>query len=621
MSFWKKLPLPFFNRQLSPRQERFVVTLLLLLFALQCFLSMPHHAPTWDEVGHLPAGYAYWKTGNFQLYPSNPPLIKLWAAAPLLFMDIKLDTSSEHWRRNREIEFGQLFLYETNDNSGTMFFWARLMIVSLGVMLGLLVFMWTKELFGKWPGVVALFLYSFNSNLIAHSHLTTSDIGFALFFFLAMYTFYRAITRPSWLRLLWSALAFGLAMSAKFTAIILLPIYFLIVILVLIFRPVQLKFPFRLKLVERYLHSEWLRNLAYSVAAALLFAAVAYVLIFINYGFHAEPLVRDADEQVKLEALLHKMPLGENATVVRTVSSLARAVPIPGRDYFTAFSVMMGFTPQVGSAAHSVSRSRFLMGKTSPDSFWYFPFAAFLFKTPAPLIILLLASAFFIRKPDWFKMLFLLIPIALTLLGTLQRPDFAYRYVILPLLPFFMVLIGKLISAPFMQRRFAQISLAVLLLWNAGSALAIHPHHLAYFNELAGGPSNGYKYMLDSNLDWGQDLPALKKYMDEHNIEKIKFSYAGTADPAYYGIRYDRLLGVDGYTFDPDFDQSRLPSCAPTDGVIAISATCLQNIRGFYPNASYDWLKQFQPDTVLGYSIFIYKIDRDSLATKFPQVQ
>ena len=602
-----------FERQLSPKQERLVVTLLLLFFVLQCLVSMPHNAPTWDEVGHLPAGYAYWKTGNFQLYPSNPPLIKLWAAVPLLFMDLKLDTNNDYWQRNREIEFGQVFLYETNDNSGTMFFWARLMIVSLGVILGLLVFMWTKELYGQWPGFVALLLYSFNPNLIAHAQLTTSDVGFALFFFLSIYTFYHVITRPSWLRLLWAGLAFGLAMTAKFSAIILLPIYFLIVTLVLIFRPLQLKFPFSLKLVERYLHQDRLRNLLYSGVTLLLFAIIAYVLIFANYGFHAEPLVRDADEQAKLEALLHKTPFGKSETAVQVASGLARNVPIPGRDYFTAFSVMMGFTPQVGTAAQSVGRLKFLMGKTSPSGFWYFPFAAFLFKTPIPLMLLLVATLFFIRKQDWFEMMFLLIPIAMMLLGTLKKPDFAYRYVILPLLPFFMVTIGKLLGAPIMKRSFAQIALAVLLLWNVGSALAIHPHPLAYFNELAGGPSNGYKYMLDSNLDWGQDLPALKKYIDEHKVEKIKFSYAGTANPAYYGICYDRLLGVDGYTFDPEFDQTKLPSCGPTDGVIAISVTCLQNIRGFYPNASYDWLKQFQPEAVLGYSIFIYKIDRKQL--------
>ncbi|NUO83904.1 hypothetical protein HUU05_27830, partial [candidate division KSB1 bacterium] len=136
-------------------------------------------------------------------------------------------------------------------------------------------------------------------------------------------------------------------MTAKFSAIILLPIYVVIVILLLIFRPLQLNFPFTLKFVERYLHQERLRRLVYSGVTLVIFIVFVYVLIFANYGFQAEPLVRDADEQAKLEALLHKTPLAKSETAVQAVSALARSVPIPGRDYFTAFSVMMGFTPQV----------------------------------------------------------------------------------------------------------------------------------------------------------------------------------------------------------------------------------------------------------------------------------
>jgi len=177
-----------------------------------------------------------------------------------------------------------------------------------------------------------------------------------------------------------------------------------------------------------------------------------------------------------------------------------------------------------------------------------------------------------------------------------------------------MMVAGQVAAAHFSSRHLPQTMLAALLLWNVGSASAIYPHYLAYFNEFVGGPKNGYKCMLDSNLDWGQDLPALKRYMQEQRIDKIKLAYSGTADPKYYGIDYERLLGVDGYTFDPDFDPKALPSCARTSGVIAISATCLQNIRGFYPQASYDWLKPYRPAAMLGYSIFVYKIPQDSLS-------
>lgn len=606
----------FFTLKLEPWQERLAVALLLSFFALQCVLGMRQTSPTWDEVGHLPAGYTYWKTNDFRLYPSNPPLIKLIAAAPLLFMDVKLSLDNEPWQRQREIEFGQVFLYETNSNSGNMFFWARMTIVMLGVLLGFFLFQWTKELLGWWPAFFALVLYSFNPNIIAHSQVTTSDIGFCLFFFLAIYTFYRLVTNPSRLRLLAAGLTFGLAMASKFTAIILLPVYFVILIGLFACKRTAMGIPFPSALLERFLQQPWWRIFATSAAAAFACLMLAYGIIVANYGFRAEPLVRDADEQAKLEALLAKMPAGQNEALVKTVSRAARAVPIPGRDYFTSFSLMMGITPQIGTNAAGVGRQKFLLGETSPNGFWYFPFVAFALKTPVPLILLFVAGLFLIRKDDLAVLLFVLVPVAMMWLGTLQKPDFAYRYVVLPSLPFMMMIAAKVCAAPFAKKAAAKIALAVLLLWNAGSALAIHPHYLAYFNELAGGPRNGYKYMLDSNLDWGQDLPALKKYLDENGIGKIKFAYAGTAAPEYYGIEYERLLGVDGYTFDSELDPRLLPSCAPTHGVIAISATCLQNIRGFYPQASYDWLKQYRPAAVIGYSIFVYHIPHDSLATE-----
>ena len=443
-------------------------------------------------------------------------------------------------------------------------------------------------------------------------------MGFCLFFFLAIYAFYRLLIIPSWRRVLAAGLTFGLAMASKFTAIILLPSYLVIAIALLIFKRRGVESPFSSPFLERFLQQSWWRIFATSAATVLICMLLAYTVIVANYGFRAEPLVRDADEQAKLEALLTKIPFAKNAAAVEVASGLARTVPIPGRDYFTSFSLIMGVTPRIGTNAVGVGREKFLMGETSLNGFWYFPFAAFLFKTPVPLMVLFIAGLFLIRKDDLALMLFVLVPVALMWLGTLKKPDFAYRYVVLPSLPFMMMGAGRVVSAKFTRKALAQVVLAGLLLWNAGSALAIYPHHLDYYNEIAGGPKNGYKYMLDSNLDWGQDLPELKRYMDAHQIDKIKLAYAGTAEPGYYGIAYERMLGVDGYTFDPDFDPGKLPSCSPTDGVIAISATCLQNIRGFYPQASYDWLKQYKPAAVLGYSIFVYDIRSDSLSTNTP---
>ena len=120
------------------------------------------------------------------------------------------------------------------------------------------------------------------------------------------------------------------------------------------------------------------------------------------------------------------------------------------------------------------------------------------------------------------------------------------------------------------------------------SILSYHPHYIAYFNEFV-GPDNGYKYLLDSNLDWGQDLKGLSLYMNENSIDNIKLSYFGTAMPEYYEINYEQL------------------DCEPTTGMIAISASNLQGLPPSIRNC-FVWLRAHEPIHKIGYSIFIYNI-------------
>jgi len=155
------------------------------------------------------------------------------------------------------------------------------------------------------------------------------------------------------------------------------------------------------------------------------------------------------------------------------------------------------------------------------------------------------------------------------------------------------------------KRRALDIGLiAVLCVWQLMTAIRIYPHHLAYFNELVGGPENGYKYLVDSNLDWGQDLKGLKAYLEANGIDQIKLSYFGTADPAYYGISYTCLpsfgiLRELKCPVEPDFENK--------SGVFVVSATNLQGVYLDNPH-TFDWLKEREPEAVIGHSIFVYRV-------------
>ena len=135
-----------------------------------------------------------------------------------------------------------------------------------------------------------------------------------------------------------------------------------------------------------------------------------------------------------------------------------------------------------------------------------------------------------------------------------------------------------------------------------GASSLIHPHYLAYFNELVGGPGRGYRYMVDSNLDWGQDLKGLKKYMDRNGISKIRLSYFGSDSPSRYGIAYDWLP-----SFVLPIPDNQAPDLS-TKGWIAISATNLQGV--YLKNRDlFATFRSREPVAVIGYSIFVYKID------------
>jgi hypothetical protein len=141
-----------------------------------------------------------------------------------------------------------------------------------------------------------------------------------------------------------------------------------------------------------------------------------------------------------------------------------------------------------------------------------------------------------------------------------------------------------------------------LMTWYVGASCWIHPHYLAYFNELVGGPDNGYKYLVDSNLDWGQDLKGLAKYMRQHGISRINLSFFGSDSPERYGINYIRLPSYYLRGEEPNKPDIALR------GWVAISATNLQGAY-FHNRDMFVWFRSRKPVAKIGYSIFLYNLD------------
>jgi 4-amino-4-deoxy-L-arabinose transferase-like glycosyltransferase len=250
--------------------------------------------------------------------------------------------------------------------------------------------------------------------------------------------------------------------------------------------------------------------------------------------------------------------------------------------------------------------SSFLMGEHSIHGWWYYFAVALALKTPIATLLLIAIGLWRlggrVRKGGWYDEAFLLLP-ALVVFGffSVNHQSIGLRYV-LPIHPFLFVIAGEVARAASARARGL---VAALVAWLVVASGSIHPHYLAYFNESIGGPAHGYEYLVDSNLDWGQDLKGLKRFMDEHSIPEIGLRYFGTDDPTRYGIRYRLLPG--SRAEDP---KARVPAPEPEPPPewVAISATHLQGVYLDDP-AQFASYARRRPFATIGHSIFVYHRD------------
>jgi hypothetical protein len=555
--------------------------------------SMRRQSATFDEGSHLPAGYTYLKLGDHRLNPEHPPLMKALAALPLLFMDVTIKPDDEAWALRRQWEFGKRFLYRWND-ADRLLFRGRLPIVALGALLGVSVFFWTRARYGLPAATLALFLCVLSPDVLAHGQLVTTDVGIALFMFLSVAAFDAASRRVSAGRLLLLGLAVGGAFATKFSAMVLLPILAsLAVVAAVAPEPVTLALPGR---PVRTLVGRGPRLVA---MAGVLGAAgvLALAVVWASYGFRSrlssDPAVEAAFEWDRLE------PRG---ALEKPLARLVRASGVLPEPFVFGFLRVF---------KHSERRPAFLLGRVSSEKgWWYFFPATFLLKTPVPLLVLL-AVAFAVRRRQpraWRDDMVLWLPVGIYATVVVARAlNIGHRH-LLPIYPFLFVAAGRAAawafpSAP-ARARGPALLVSALCGWHAVSTALVHPHYLAYVNELGGGPANGYRLFADSSLDWGQDLKNLKTYLQRRGIPQVKLSYFGSADPAYYAIPGEMLPS---HMLPPPRETTR--EVKPGE-ILAVSATNLQGV--YLPPEDQPLmarLREQAPIDNVGYSILIYRAE------------
>ena len=315
-------------------------------------------------------------------------------------------------------------------------------------------------------------------------------------------------------------------------------------------------------------------------------------MVWAAYGLRA-PLSPDPVLRAELRRPLEARP----SDPLRAAAAFAGRAGIVPEDYARGLLFV---------TEHSAARPTFLLGELRDHGFPHYFAVSFLLKTPVPLLLLTALALARIPRLRRRDAALVWIPVAVYLAATATRGlQIGHRH-LLPIYPFLFLAAGEAATALRGWRPpRGQALAAALALWYAGGTLRQHPHHLAYFNEIAGGSRSGWRLLVDSNLDWGQDLKRLAEWLRTHHVSRLKLSYFGSADARYYGIEHEALPG---YTAP---HAARITREIQPGDVVAVSVT---NLQGVYLESPEDRalmarLRALEPIGRAGWSIRIYRAD------------
>lgn len=475
----------------------FVVFALLAEMAVAMVTAAVEQTPTIDEPVYVGTAVVYLEQHSLRYNPEHPPLGKLIIASGLAFADVRLDPAFV----GDQTQLGRHVLYESGNDPGRLMLLARLPVIVLTLLLGLVVFMFARDLVGPVGGLAALALYAFSPDIIAHGSLATLDVPAAGFLLTSVWLLWRARRRPV-LYLPFAGLSLGAALATKMSTLSAVPVLLLLVVL-------SVWYARRTRDLDR---NRTVRLLGLGVVAAAAVALIAVAVVWASY-FAVDPWLywetpRDLPAVQGLRALVDWLPF-----------------PEPYRD---GMRVQFGFEDKLWGG--------FLFGRSYAGSLWYYLPIALLVKTPLGMLALWLAGAVVMVVVPRLRPAapYVLVPTAVLLAVAMTGArDFGVRYAV------FVPMFGAVAAAGVVavRRRWAHVAVAVLVAFTAVSSLLTFPYYLPYSNEAFGGPAKTHLRLHDSNVDWGQDLGRLAhRLRQRYPDERIWLVYKGSGLPSYYGI-------------------------------------------------------------------------------------
>jgi len=512
-------------------------------------------AATYDETVHLSSGYSYLYTGRYVMnIMDHPPFSEMLSALPLLALKPQTFTGHPYFANFMPYHYGDLFLYQNTVPPARLLNTARVFTFIIWTALfAWFIWLFASRLASARAAALSLAVFCFMPAFISNDALISTDAAAAVFYF--------------------GSFALGWLFTSE--------------------NGVQkdVKGP---KRPDPGLAGR-LRLRAVLAGAVSGLALVSKFSMFIVPPLVAAFWIADNyfRPRMKFPKLMGYLLFYLTACLLVVALVYKFDLVLYWKGLYATLSRL------------DTGRSSFVMGRyTLKGVWWYFP-AALAVKTPLLALLGALGGLWVIFRNYRKDHLWLILPPAIFFAVALTaKVQIGYRH-ILPVMPFLAVLAGLALAKLFEVRKGAWLVCGLLAL-NAASVLRAHPYYLAYFNEPAGGPANGYKLFVDSNLDWGQDLGGVAGYIKSRENPPVILSYFGVARPESYGLNYLPL----GIVSNVDLKGTGAQVCDMKEVLLAVSATNLQGT--YYPDKeTFSWLKARKPVFTAGYSIFVYDLTSD----------
>ena len=524
--------------------NRAALAALAVLMLAQMWTSDLRLSVTSDEIDHLHAGYRYLTCRDFGWNPEHPPLVKMVAALPLLFMHVNDPIRGAcGLSNNKGIDFraGHDFFFA---NTESILSAARFATSIFAIALLIASWMLAKKLFGRAVATLSAVLLAFEPTILGHGALVTTDVPAAFGFVLAVYATYCYVEKPAWPRAVLLGLSIGIALGLKHPTVLL-----------------ALVVPLLLAADLWFADRDTRRHRLLAHAATLgLVTVIAVVSIWAAYDFSYSG--RPSTAAV--------WPLGTQAGEVHGFLS-TKAIPDFIERRLLPEPYLIGL--QDVATVSEQGRQAFLLGHSYFGGKWiYFPVAAAIkFTLPFLLLILISASAWSFWKSNLCQLSFLLIPLGVLLaFAFASNINVGFRHV-MPIIPFLAIFA----SAGALDKMHSQTSrkaaLAGILVFHVATCLHAFPNYISYSNEAWGGPTRTYKYLADSNADWGQAQKMARDYITQTRPVSCFLLQAYNERAADYGIPCGSMSEMEDDKPPEIFTGTLIVSSSAADGTLTFA--------------------------------------------------